>query len=234
MPVRGGNGQDDRPPLLSGREHLRALAPALASLEDDCDRIDGWARRLAGVLLGGGRLLAVGNGGSAAQAQHLTSELVGRYRDDRPPLAAVALCTDTSTLTSITNDYGPVEAFARQVRAHGRPGDVLVALSTSGRSPNVVAAARTAREMGLRTWGLTGPPPNPLAEVCHEVVAVDAPGTATIQEVHLVLVHLLCAAVDVEVGVSPPAAAPAASPSSSADDPLRLVRHPANHAGRPR
>ena len=199
MTVRGGNGQDDRPPLLSGREHLRALAPALASLEDDCDRIDGWARQLAAVLLGGGRLLATGNGGSAAQAQHLTSELVGRYRDDRPPLAAVALCTDTSTLTSITNDYGPVEAFARQVRAHGRPGDVLVALSTSGRSPNVVAAAQAAAEAGLTTWALTGPRPNPLAACCDDVVGVEAAATATIQEVHQVVIHLLCAAVDVEV-----------------------------------
>lgn len=229
-------GRSSRP-LPHGAAHVGALVSALADLGRHLSTIDRWGRELASALVSGARLLAVGNGGSAAQAQHLTAELVGRYRDDRQPFSAIALHADTSSLTAIVNDYGAAEMFARQVAAHGREGDVLVALSTSGRSPNVVAAARTAREMGLRTWGLTGPRPNPLAEVCHEVVAVDAPGTATIQEVHLVLVHLLCAAVDLEAGVSPPAAAPAespVSPASPADDPLRLVRHPANHAGRPR
>ena len=110
-----------------------------------------------------GRLLACGNGGSAAEAQHLTGELVGRFREERRPLSAIALHADSSALTAIGNDYGPEEVYARQVRAHGRPGDVLVAFSTSGTSPDVVAAAKAAEEIGLTVWALTGPAPNPLA-----------------------------------------------------------------------
>ena len=188
-------------PLPTGRAHVAALARPLADLEREADRVDAIGRRLAGVLIGGGRLLAVGNGGSAAQAQHLTSELVGRYRDDRPPFSAIALHAETSSLTAITNDYGAPEAFARQVRAHGRPGDMLVAISTSGRSVNVVAAAREAAAVGMATLALTGPAPNPVSEACDEVVAVDAAATATVQEVHQVVVHLLCAAVDSELAV---------------------------------
>jgi D-sedoheptulose 7-phosphate isomerase len=189
-------------PLPTGRAHLEALTGALAALEADVDRVDAWGRQLAGNLSSGGRLLAAGNGGSAAQAQHLTGELVGRYRDDRPAFSAIALCAEAASLTAISNDYGADEAFARQTRAHGRPGDVLVALSTSGRSSNVLAAARAARECGMTTWALTGRRPNPLAELCDDAVCVDAPATATVQEVHLVLVHLLCAAFDCEVGAS--------------------------------
>lgn len=190
-------------PLLHGHAHIRALVEALADLSGEVDRVERWGRQLAAWLRPGGRLLACGNGGSAAEAQHLTAELVGRYRDDRPPLSAIALHAETSSLTAIANDYGDEEAFARQVAAHGRSGDVLVALSTSGRSSNVLAAVRRARELGLRTWAMTGPPPNPLARLCDEAITVAAPSTATVQEAHLVLVHLLCAAVDVALGVSP-------------------------------
>jgi D-sedoheptulose 7-phosphate isomerase len=180
------------------------LRAPLDALEADVERIDQWGVKLAEVFQGGGRLLAVGNGGSAAQAQHLTSELVGRYRDDRIPLSALALHAETSALTAIANDYPPEELYARQVRAHGRPGDVLVALSTSGRSPNVLAAVVAARDAGLTTLALTGRPLNPLLELAHDAVAVDAPYTATVQEVHQVVVHLLCAAVDLAIGVSLP------------------------------
>ena len=127
--------------MLGGRDHIGALVGALCALEADVERIEGWGAWLGGVLLDGGRLLAAGNGGSASQAQHLTGELVGRYHGDRPPLSALALHAETSSLTAIANDFGPEEAYARQVRAHGRPGDVLMALSTSGASPNVLAAA---------------------------------------------------------------------------------------------
>ena len=185
-----------RPPT---RTHLSSLRAALRALEDDCGRIDRWGRRLADVLLGGGRLLAAGNGGSAAQAQHLTAELVGRYVDERRPLSAISLHAETSALTAIYNDYGSDECFARQVRAHGRPGDVLVALSTSGESGNVVVAAATATELGMHAWGLTGPAPNSLAAACADAVCVDAEATSTVQEAHLVAVHLLCAAVDRQV-----------------------------------
>lgn len=190
-------------PLLAGRAHLAALRRPLASLEREVDRLDAWGRALARVLSGGGRLLAVGNGGSAAQAQHLTSELVGRYRDERPPFSALALCAETSSLSAIANDYGFEEAFARQVCAHGRPGDVLVALSTSGRSPNVLAAAAAARDCGLHVWALTGPAPNPLEAEADDSVTVDAAQTATVQEIHQVVVHLLCASFDRAISGSP-------------------------------
>ena len=185
--------------FLDGRAHLAALAEPLAALEADVDRIDAWGRRLAHALVGGRRLLAVGNGGSAAQAQHLTSELVGRYRDERPPLSALALHAESSSFTAITNDYGAEEAFARQVRAHGRPGDVLLALTTSGESPNVVAAVEAAIEGGLETWALTGPRPNPVSDLVDDALCVDADAAATVQEIHQIVVHLLCAAVDRQV-----------------------------------
>jgi D-sedoheptulose 7-phosphate isomerase len=183
-------------PLPVGRRHLAELEGPLAALSADAPRIEAWGRRLAAVLVGGGRLLAAGNGGSASQAAHLTSELVGRYRDDRPPFSAIALCAESSAVTAIGNDYGIAEVFARQVRGHGRPGDVLVALSTSGRSANVLAAVDAAQACGMRTWALSGPPGNPLAERCEDALCVSSPHTATIQEIHLIAIHLLCASVD--------------------------------------
>jgi D-sedoheptulose 7-phosphate isomerase len=183
-------------PLPAGRRHLAELEAPLSALAADAPRLELWGRRLASVLLGGGRLLAAGNGGSASQAAHLTSELVGRYRDDRPPFSAIALCSEASAVTAIGNDYGIEEVFARQVRGHGRQGDVLVALSTSGRSANVLAAVDAAHTLGMSTWALSGGPGNPLAERCDDALCVDSPHTATIQEIHLIAIHLLCAAVD--------------------------------------
>jgi D-sedoheptulose 7-phosphate isomerase len=184
------------PRFTSGGSHLAALRDALLALEPNVARLDRWGSELADRLLSGARLLATGNGGSAAEAQHLTAELVGRYLDERMPLSAIPLCTDSASVTAIGNDYGAEEVFARQVRAHGRPGDVLVALSTSGRSSNVLAAVECARATGLAVWGLTGPGPNPLAAACDDALCVDGSTTAAVQEVHLVAVHLLCAAVD--------------------------------------
>ena len=184
---------------MSSAHHLDALTAALGPLRSELGVIDRLGAEAAQLLSTGARLLAAGNGGSAAQAQHLTAELVGRFRDERQPLSAIALHTDTSSVTAIVNDYGAAEMFARQVRAHGRAGDVFVGLSTSGRSPNVIAAADAARAVGMRVWGLTGPRPNPLAHRCHDVVAVAAGSTATVQEVHLVVVHLLCAAIDAAI-----------------------------------
>jgi type III pantothenate kinase len=179
--------------------HLAALRAGLEALDAEADRLDSWGRRLAAVLARGGRLLTCGNGGSAAEAQHLTAELVGRYREERRALSAICLHADTSSLTAIANDYGAAETFARQVRAHGRPGDVLLALSTSGASENVVAAARAARETGLKTWALTGREPNPLASVCDDALCVPVAQACTVQECHLVAVHLLCTAVDAAI-----------------------------------
>jgi phosphoheptose isomerase len=182
--------------LNDARCHLAALSGCLDALERELQRLDVWGQRLGAVLAGGGRLLAAGNGGSAAQAQHLTGELVGRFRDDRAPLSAISLHAETSSLTAIGNDYGPDQAYARQVRAHGRPGDVLVALSTSGASANVLAAVEAANEMELETWAMTGPRTCALADTCDEAVCIDAPSAATVQECHLVAIHLLCAGVD--------------------------------------
>lgn len=176
--------------------HLEKLRTALTGVDGHTATIRAWGGKLAGVLTAGGRLLACGNGGSAAEAQHLTAELVGRFRDDREAYAAIPLHADTSSLTAIANDFGADEIYARQVRAHGRPGDVLICLSTSGGSPNVLAAARAAQERGILSWALTGPGPNSLADLCDDAVCVPAAETATVQEVHLALIHMLCEAAE--------------------------------------
>lgn len=177
-----------RPPAVA---HVEALADALRSLAAESDRIDRWGEVLATRLRAGHRLLAAGNGGSAAEAQHLTAELVGRFEHDRSPFAAIPLHADGSSLTAIGNDYGYQEIFARQVTAHARAGDVVVLLSASGRSANLLAAAAAARQADALCWALTGTAPNPLARACDDAICV--PGrTATVQEAHLVAVHLVC------------------------------------------
>jgi D-sedoheptulose 7-phosphate isomerase len=190
-------------PRASATEHLAALDVALRHLRRRLPEVQSWGARLAQRLSGGGRLLVAGNGGSAAHAQHLTAELVGRYRAERRPLSAIALHAETSALTAIVNDYGPDEAFARQVEAHGRPGDILLCISTSGGSPNVLAAAAAADAIGLDTWALTGPAPNPLCEAADEAVSVSGSTTATVQEVHQVVIHLICDAVDAALPEAP-------------------------------
>ena len=192
----------DRRPVWD--EHLRRLTTAVGGLEPALRVADSWGARLATVLTDGGRLLAAGNGGSAAQAQHLTAELVGRYHHDRPPFSGICLSAETSTLTAIGNDYPAEELFARQVEAHGRPGDVLVLLSTSGSSRNVVEAARRGQVKGLTVWAMTGPEPNALARQSHETLAIEAPETATVQELHLVALHVVCGAFDRALGVDVP------------------------------
>jgi type III pantothenate kinase len=176
--------------------HCDEVRVGMASLQQQAGLIRAWGERLATSLTGGARLLAAGNGGSAAEAQHLTAELVGRFRQDRRPLSAIALTAETSSMTAILNDYGPDELFARQVEAHGRAGDVLVLLSTSGLSSNVVHAAKRAHDLGIEVWSLTGPAPNPLASLSDEALTVQAPSTAAVQEVHLMAVHALCASLD--------------------------------------
>jgi D-sedoheptulose 7-phosphate isomerase len=149
--------------MEEGRRHIQRLAGALPRLSAGAERIAAWERELGARLVGGARLPAVGNDGSAAEAQHLTAALVGRCRNERRPLSALSLHPETSSLTAIANDYGAAESYARQVRAHGRPGDMLIALSTSGRSANVLAAVEAANEIGITTWALSGPGPNPPA-----------------------------------------------------------------------
>ncbi|WP_442792035.1 D-sedoheptulose-7-phosphate isomerase [Micromonospora sp. NBC_01796] len=209
--------------------HLAGLASALLPYRRVAGDLARWGDELADRLARGGRLLVAGNGGSAAEAQHLAAELVGKLRADRAPLSAIALSAETSSLTAIGNDYGFEEVFARQVRAHGRRDDILLLLSTSGRSANLIRAARAGREAGLRCWAFTGPVPNPLAEVCAEVLAVPSPDPQVVQELHLVSAHLLCEYVELALptalGVPAGYAAlplvdPTPDGSGGADDPF--------------
>jgi phosphoheptose isomerase len=191
------------PDELSGvlGAHVDRLAAALPVLRAAAPTLGSWGTDLAARLLAGSRLLAAGNGGSAAEAQHLTAELVGRFDGERCPLAAIALHADTSSVTAIGNDYGFEEIYARQVRAHARPGDVVLLLSTSGRSSNLLAAAEAAAGAGASRWAITGPGSNPLADACDRAVCL--PGdTATVQECHLAAVHMLCRAVDAAVAAT--------------------------------
>ncbi|GIH12860.1 phosphoheptose isomerase [Rugosimonospora africana] len=195
-PVLGGGEYRPRP-----LTHLDALRDALDEFRQEAPRLADWAAQLAWTLPRGGRLLAAGNGGSAAQAQHLVCELVGKLDADRPPMSGIALCAETNALTAIANDYGYEQVFARQVHAHAREGDVVVLLSTSGRSRNVLAAADAGRELGLEVWGMTGALPNPLATRCTQVLAIPSRDTQVVQELHLVAVHLLCGYLDSLLGV---------------------------------
>jgi len=178
--------------------HLTSLGDVLEQVRAEADRLTRWSRTMAECLVGGGRLLAAGNGGSAAEAQHLTAELVGRYDGDRRPFSAIALHGETSSLTAIANDYGYEQAFARQVHAHARPGDLVVLLSGSGRSANLLRAAEAARAVGAVSWAMTGPGPNPLAELCDD--ALTLPGACGhVQEGHLLALHALCCGFEEQV-----------------------------------
>lgn len=182
-------------------EDVRRLAAESIALKqrffsENAGRILEVGRRMAESLRAGGKILAFGNGGSAADAQHLAGELVGRFLRDRPALPALALSTDTSVLTAVGNDLGFEAVFRRQVEAHGRPGDVAIGISTSGRSANVVAALKLARERGLVTVGLTGGGGGSLAGLVDHLIDVPHPETARIQEVHAMVVHLLCQIVE--------------------------------------
>ena len=153
-------------------------------------------RRIAAVIIAalrsGNKLLIVGNGGSAADAQHIAAEIVGRYKQERPAYAAMALTTDTSTLTAVANDYGFEQVFARQVAGLGRRGDVLLALSTSGRSPNILAALRAAKERGLVTIGFTGSKGEALRSLCDHLLITPSDDTPVVQQIHLAVAHGIC------------------------------------------
>ncbi len=190
---------DTAPRVLAGAAHVTAAVDALTRLVDDADRIDELGRELAGRLRTGAQLLVAGNGGSAAAAQHLTAEVVGRYCVERIPLAAIALHADTSTFTALVNDYPPVDVFARQVAAFGRRGDVLLCISSSGRSANLLAAASAARARGVDVWALTPDGRTPLGDLADRVIAVPAAYGPTVQELHQVVVHVLAAAIDHEL-----------------------------------
>ena len=180
-------------------ESARLKLSAAASLATPIARA---ASLFAQSLKAGGKALACGNGGSAADAQHFAAELVNRFERERPPLAGVALTTDTSTLTSIANDYAWQQVFSKQVRAIGRKGDVLLAISTSGNSANVLDAVAAAHEVGVQVVALTGAGGGKIAAALDSrdvSICVPHKVTARIQEVHLLVLHCLCDAIDYQL-----------------------------------
>jgi D-sedoheptulose 7-phosphate isomerase len=178
-------------------EHLLALNNVL---ESGLAGIESSGRVICDALSAGNKILLCGNGGSAADAQHIAAELVGRYEDQRRAYPAIALTTDTSALTAVSNDFGYEEVFARQVQALAQPGDVLIAISTSGKSPNIVRAAEVAQGLGCKTIGLTGIHAEPLANYCFITVQVLSERTARVQEGHITIGHLWCEMVDQILG----------------------------------
>lgn len=178
--------------------HFEGLRDALACASRHAEHLEAWGVELAARLRSGSRLLVAGNGGSAAEAQHLAAELVGRYRGDRDAYSAIALSAETSSLTAIGNDYGFAEVFARQVRAHARVGDIVLLISTSGASRNLIEAARAARNVGAVTWALTGEGPNPLTTVCDDAVCIDG-AAPHVQECQLAAIHAVCEVFDAQV-----------------------------------
>jgi D-sedoheptulose 7-phosphate isomerase len=182
-----------------------------AEADEHRDAFEGMIRELAHpfskilniwekAIRGGGKLLLFGNGGSAADAQHIAAELVIRYKSDRPAIAAIALTTDSSALTACGNDMGFADIFARQIEALARPGDVAIGISTSGRSPNILAALREARKRSVLTIGLTGAGGGEMASLCDAMLEVPSRVTARIQEVHITVTHMLCKALEIRLG----------------------------------
>ena len=173
----------------------RALAQLAAQPEEICEA----AQLLCRALQGGRKVLAAGNGGSAADAQHFAAELVGRFNRERRAYPVVALSTDTSILTAVANDYGYQQVFARQVCAHGTAGDVLVLFSTSGESENVIQAARSARQLSISVVALTGKRLSRLKEFADVCICVPSGETPVVQEVHQTLIHVLCDVLETEL-----------------------------------
>jgi D-sedoheptulose 7-phosphate isomerase len=173
-----------------------SLAVKQAVLDDMTNAIVTAADWMTTALRGGNKLLFFGNGGSAADSQHMAAEFIGRFEKERRALPAIALTTDTSILTALSNDYGTSVVFARQIEALGRPGDVAFALSTSGNSPNVLEGLRAAAANGMRTIGLTGESGGLMADLCELTLRVPSRRTARIQESHIMICHALCEAVE--------------------------------------
>jgi len=181
-------------------DHATVLAATRAALADPFARL---VQAAVGTLAGGGKLLLFGNGGSAGDAQHIATELTVRYVTDRRALAAIALTTDSSALTAIGNDLGFERVFARQIEALGRPGDLALGISTSGRSANVVAALREAKACGLVAAALSGGDGGALAGLADPLLIVPSRVTARIQEMHITLGQMLCAAIEQQMGLVP-------------------------------
>jgi len=175
------------------QEHLQTIQKLI---ESNLPVIEQSGRMICEALAGGRKILVCGNGGSAADAQHIAAELVGCYEKQRRSWPSIALTTDTSALTAVSNDLGYEEVFARQVAGLAQPGDVLIAISTSGKSKNVLRAAETARDVGCTTIALTGATADPLGSMCDVIVAVPSKRTSRVQEAHITIGHLWCEMVD--------------------------------------
>lgn len=175
------------------REHLEAIQ---SLLDSKLPEIEQAGLLICETLRAGNKVLLCGNGGSAADAQHIAAELVGRYEQERRSFPAISLTTDTSALTALSNDYGYEEVFARQVRGLAVAGDVLIAISTSGRSPNVIKAAEKAKALGCKVIGLSGCSGEPLASLCDMAIVVPSERTSRVQEAHITIGHLWCEMVD--------------------------------------
>ena len=182
-------------------QHLAQHRELFARLDAMASDVARAARQISDTLRGGGKVMFCGNGGSAADSQHLASEFTGRFVDDRRPLAGLALSTDSSALTCIANDYAFDQVFERQLRGLGRSGDVLVAISTSGKSANVLRAVHAARDIGVGVIGLLGRDGGPLKPLCDVALVVPSDTTARIQEAHIFIGHTLCALVEEALGV---------------------------------
>jgi D-sedoheptulose 7-phosphate isomerase len=174
------------------KEEFCNIAKHFIALQARADIIATAIKCCVSALQSGKKILLCGNGGSAADAQHLAAELVGRYKKDRPALAAIALTVDTSILTSVANDYGYESVFTRQVEALGKPGDILIGFSTSGNSRNVNAAIQRANELGLITIGMTGEQGSRLKELAANTICVPSSVANSIQEMHIAIGHLMC------------------------------------------
>jgi D-sedoheptulose 7-phosphate isomerase len=173
-------------------ERQAALPGALARMSSRAETLAEVAARLVATVRAGGKILIAGNGGSAAEAQHFAAELVGRFKRERAPLAALALTTDTSILTAVGNDYGYAEVFARQVAGLGAPGDAFLAYSTSGESENLLRAARVARKRGMAIFAVTGARASSLARLADVAIRIPLSDTALTQELHMAVTHILC------------------------------------------
>ena len=183
---------------------LRDGASVRAALATETDAVIACAQVIVESLRAGGKVLLFGNGGSAADAQHISAELVGRFTVDRRPLAAIALTVDTSAITAIANDYGFEHVFDRQLRGLGRPGDVAFAITTSGKSESILRAVRSAKEMGMKVVGLTGGAGREFAAMCDAAVIIPTRETARIQELHITVGHIICAIAEAELcGIVP-------------------------------
>lgn len=188
--------QGELNPIIAERftDHLDVFGKTMEQM----DVIQLMAERCKEALKAGNKVLFCGNGGSAADAQHLAAELIGRFQKERRSLASIALTTDTSILTAVANDYGYDEVFARQVKGLGRSGDVLIGISTSGNSANVVKAALKARDTGMHTIAFTGEGGGKLKDICDITFAVPSKVTARIQEMHIMVGHIICELVEEE------------------------------------